>query len=309
MAVERSGHPVFLHTHATNHVAHYLLQQKSIPGLKSAQIVRPEVTVGKSRFDFLLKKNGMDCYLEVKSCTQFGNGVAMFPDAVTQRGRKHILELAQMAREGIMTAVLFLVHHPKVRWFMPDFHTDLAFSKALLSAKNDIQIIAAALGWEKDLTRVPQVHPLKIPWRYVRKEVHDAGSYLLVIHLKKSRQIRVGRLGKMPFSKGYHVYVGSAMKGLSARISRHRNRNKTLHWHIDYLTAQADHILALPIRASTCLECGISRKMASILKPGPDGFGASDCRCPTHLFHSATDPLHNRAFHDMLQSFRMRHPD
>ncbi len=128
LAAERKGFPILLHTHLTNQVARYLIEAKSIPSLDEAEIVRQEVSLGKSRFDFLLKENGADLYLEVKSCTLFGNGVAMFPDAVTERGRRHLLELAEMGRNGIRAMILFVVHYPHVEWFMPDFHTDYEFS-------------------------------------------------------------------------------------------------------------------------------------------------------------------------------------
>ena len=86
LAVQRNGSPIFLHTHITNQVARYLIERRLIPPLEGAEIVKGEVSHGRSRFDFLLREHGRDLYLEVKSCTLFGNGVAMFPDAVTERG-------------------------------------------------------------------------------------------------------------------------------------------------------------------------------------------------------------------------------
>jgi sugar fermentation stimulation protein A len=135
VAVEREGAPVFLHTHDTNQVARYLIENNLVLPLKNATVKKAEVSVGRNRFDFLLGRNGKDIYLEVKSCTLFGNAVAMFPDAITERGRRHVLELAEMARSGIQTMIMFLVHSPKVTWFMPDYHTDFSFSTTLLAAR------------------------------------------------------------------------------------------------------------------------------------------------------------------------------
>jgi sugar fermentation stimulation protein A len=308
VAVERKGSPIFLHTHLTNQVARYLIEARSIPSLEQAEIVREEVPYGRSRFDFLLNDNAGDLYLEVKSCTLFGNGVAMFPDAVTQRGRKHLLELAQMARKGVNTMILFIVHYPHVNWFMPDFHTDYAFSSALLQARHEARVMPVAIEWKRDLSIGEQVKVLEVPWSYLEGEVADRGSYLLVLGLDRDKPVRAGRLGTMLFRKGYYIYVGSAMANLTARIERHKRLRKKEHWHIDYLTHAADSMLALPIRSSRKEECSIAKALSSILAHGPAGFGSSDCACKTHLFRSNDNPLHAEAFHDVLQSFRMRHP-
>ena len=146
LAVQRKGFPIFLHTHITNQVALYLIERRLIPPLEGAEVIKGEVSHGRSRFDFLLRENGGDLYLEVKSCTLFGNGVAMFPDAVTERGKRHLLELAEMGRNrGIRPMMLFIVHYPNVRWIMPDFHTDYDFSLSMLKVRNDIMILPVAI--------------------------------------------------------------------------------------------------------------------------------------------------------------------
>jgi sugar fermentation stimulation protein A len=307
VAVERYGSPIFLHTHLTNQVARYLIEARSIPSLEQAEIVREEVPYGRSRFDFLLNDNGGDLYLEVKSCTLFGNGVAMFPDAVTERGRKHLRELAEMARKGMKTMILFIVHYPHVNWFMPDFHTDYAFSKALLEARHEARVIPVAIEWKSDLSIGEEVKILEVPWSYLEGEAADRGSYLLVLGFERDQLVRAGRLGSMPFQKGHYIYVGSAMTNLTARIERHKRMRKKEHWHIDYLTRAADSMVALPIRSSRREECSIAESLSSILAHGPAGFGSSDCGCKSHLFWSKDNPLHAEAFHDVLQRYRMRH--
>ena len=296
-------------THETNRAAQYLLENDLIPPLRGSRILRTEVTMGKSRFDFLIERDGRELYLEVKSCTLFGNGVAMFPDAVTARGRRHLLELAAMSRRGVRSAVLFLVHCPRVQWFMPDYHTDLDFSRTLLDVREEVQVIPAAIGWKRDLTLDRQsTKILTIPWDYLVREVKDRGSYLVIVEVPSKTRLQAGRLAARNFPKGYYVYVGSAMSDLSARLARHTRKTKKLRWHIDYLTAKADRIIPLPIRSSERLECGIAEALSAILKPGPGGFGSSDCRCAGHLFFSATNPLHSADFHRVLQRFRMNYP-
>ncbi|MDY6951343.1 MAG: DNA/RNA nuclease SfsA [Thermodesulfobacteriota bacterium] len=308
LAVERDGCPVFLHTHATNRVAQYLIEKKLIPPLKKARIIQAEVPVGRSRFDFLLHEKGRDLYMEVKSCTLFGNKVAMFPDAVTERGKRHLLELSEMARKGIPTVVLFLVHSPRVKCFMPDYHTDFGFSTTMLKVREKVRIVPVAIGWKKDLTLQKEIRVLDIPWQYLKQEVKDRGSYLLLLRLDKKKTIKVGQLGKLQFAKGYYIYVGSAMGNLSARMARHRRQGKSPHWHIDYLTEKAESVTPIPVRSSQRLECDMAKALSTLMDEGPARFGSSDCQCPTHLFWSPENPLHLAAFHHVLQHFRMREP-
>ncbi|NOZ23145.1 MAG: DUF123 domain-containing protein, partial [Planctomycetes bacterium] len=263
---------------------------------------------GHSRFDFLLRRGGRKFFMEVKSCTLFGNGVAMFPDAITERGRRHLLELAKLGRKRPKPIVLFLVQTPHVRWFMPDYHTDLAFSQAFLKVRDRVQILPVSIGWNSDLSLMPDVKLLDVPWNYLRQEVKDRGSYLLLLELRRRRRVSVGRLGDVVFDKGYYIYVGSAMRNLSARIARHLHKRKRFHWHIDYLRQVADSVTPLPIRSSERMECQIAEALSGLLPAGPDGFGSSDCACPTHLFRSNENPLHSRPFHDLLEGFRLRHP-
>ena len=309
VAVERDGVPVFLHTHVTNRVARWLLEQRRVPGLHGARVIRAEVPVGRSRFDFLLRDRRGDIYLEVKSCTLFGNGVAMFPDAITERGRRHLIELAELARNGARSVVLFVVHTPSAQYFMPDYHTDLAFSRTFLDVRKDVRILPLAVTWRKDLTLGNEQELLNIPWRYIDREAQDRGSYMVVLGFQRDAVIDVGKLGPHCFRRGYYVYVGSAMKGLSARIARHRRLRKKHHWHIDYIRPAASECEILPIRASQRLECDLAAALGRILAPGPRGFGSSDCACEGHLFFSKTHPLRRRDFHEVLERFRMRQPD
>jgi len=308
LAVQRKGLPIFLHTHMTNQVARYLIEEKLIPPLGGAEVIKEEVSRGKSRFDFLLRENGRDFYLEVKSCTLFGNGVAMFPDAVTDRGKRHLIELAEMGRNGIRSRILFIVHYPHVKWFMPDFHTDYDFSTTMLKVRNDLVILPIAIEWKSDLSISQEVRILEIPWEYLTQEIKDRGSYLLILQLEREKLIEIGRLDKIMFQKGYYIYVGSAMGNLSARIERHRGKRKKEHWHIDYLAQAADGILPIPIRSSQRQECEIAHALSPIMKHGPSGFGSSDCHCLTHLFWMGKNPLQMEAFHTVLQRFRMRNP-
>jgi sugar fermentation stimulation protein A len=305
VAVEKAGVPVMLHTHHTNTVVRHLLEKGHISGLREYSIVRQEVTLGNSRFDFLLEKGKKKFILEVKSCTLFGKRIAMFPDAVTARGRRHVLELDELRSHGYEGGVLFVIHSPSPRYFMPEHHTDLAFAQTLYSLKNRIMVKAISVGWGKDLTLSHTIQELKIPWDLGRKEAHDCGDYILILKVKKAGKIDVGSFGKYNFTQGYYCYAGSARRHLTKRIERHQRTRKNLHWHIDYLRNSAEFIAALPVRSSDRLECEIADALSRIASLPVPGFGSSDCSCGTHLFRMEENPLRSPTFIELLQYFRI----
>ncbi len=305
VAVERNGLPIMLHTHVNNLVARRLIEESRVPGLDGAAVVKPEVTIGNSRFDFLLEKDGRQIVAEVKSCTLVGDRIAMFPDAVTARGTKHLLELAELAQSGTCGAfVLFIIHWPGAGYFLPEWHTDLEFSRTLRAVKDIVSIRAVAVAWNKDLAPAGS-HPVEIPWHIVDSEAQDSGSYIFIMRLTRDRRLRIGGLGEVRFRKGYYLYVGSAKTNLSKRIERHRRTIKKHHWHIDYLRAAAEYHAALPVRASSDLECGIASELEKLSEWSVPGFGSTDCGCRSHLFGMANDPLHDRAFIKLLMYFRI----
>ncbi|MBE0556593.1 MAG: DNA/RNA nuclease SfsA, partial [Proteobacteria bacterium] len=221
VAVEREGVPLLLHTHLNNAVAAALIGAKRIPGLEDATVVRAEVREGHSRFDFLLERGGRPFYLEVKSCTLVGRSIAMFPDAVTLRGKRHLEELAALSRRGTACGVLFLVHWPQARFFLPDYHTDLAFAQTFAEVRKDLLIKAVSLSWRPDLRLATEVRDVTIPWGTIEREARDAGSYIILLHIPRGVTATVGSLGEVVFSAGYYLYVGTARRALTKRLERH----------------------------------------------------------------------------------------
>lgn len=106
----------------------------------------------------------------------------------------------------------------------------------------------------------------------------------MVFHLLEGTRIRVGRKGDIDFPAGYYLYVGSARSGLEARIARHRRREKRLHWHIDYLSLEAEFVRAYPFPGDTLKECGLAELLAQVCAWSVPRFGSSDCHCQSHLF-------------------------
>ena len=308
VAVEDGRDVIFLHTQRTNAVARSLLEARRIPGLEAYSVVGAEVPVGRRRFDFLLAAGRRRLLLEVKSCTLCGRSLAMFPDAVTARGREHLLALAEQARGGTPAGVLFVVHASRARAFLPDYHTDPAFAEALASVRHRIRVQAVAVTWRSDLTLDPEVHDLPIPWEILARENRDRGSYLLVLHLPRKRRLEVGSLGVLSLERGFYVYAGSALGGLTRRIARHRRAAKRPHWHVDSLRRVSRLAAVFPIRSGQRLECDLARGLAAAADWTVPGFGASDCACPSHLYGMAEDPRRRPAFVELLVRFRMDRP-
>jgi len=114
------------------------------------------------------------------------------------------------------------------------------------------------------------------------------GSYVLLIQLPEEQTIKIGSLKAAHFPDVYYAYVGSAMGGFKPRLRRHLKGNKKPHWHIDYLLAKTLVTGIILGESKDRVECAIaqalSRQFDSI-----SSFGASDCKCKSHLFFSADE--------------------
>ena len=109
---------------------------------KNAKI-RREVTHNKSRFDFYIEDGNRKIFLEVKGCTLEQEGIAMFPDAPTERGVKHIEELIGCVNEGFEAYILFVIQMKPIKFFMPNDSTHKAFGDALRKARDGgVRILA-----------------------------------------------------------------------------------------------------------------------------------------------------------------------
>ena len=121
-----------------NKVVDEALRQGRIEKLKAYDYIEREKTFGNSRFDFkLLKESGEEYFLEVKGVTFEQEGSTMFPDAPTDRGRKHLLELIQAKNSGRGAGVLFLIQMEDVKDFTPYDLMDKPFGDALRLAYSE----------------------------------------------------------------------------------------------------------------------------------------------------------------------------
>lgn len=136
-AIEVDGTLVNVDTALPNRVVHEAVTAGAIPELAGYDEARREVKYGaNSRIDLLLSKKRSKklCYVEVKNTTLAEGRLALFPDAVTERGRKHLGELANMVAEGHRAVQLFFVSRDDVRRFSPADDIDPAYGAALREA-------------------------------------------------------------------------------------------------------------------------------------------------------------------------------
>ena len=117
----------------------------------------------------------------------------------------------------------------------------------------------------------------------------DKGLYIAVFYLLKAQDLQIGKLGRIFFWQGYYFYVGSAQRNLSARIERHGQKNKSLQWHIDYLSVKAEMLGAIVITGPRERECKLANELAGMYELAGPWFGSSDCRCDGHLFYASDD--------------------
>ena len=105
-----------------------------IIGIGENAVLRREVKHGDSRFDFYIEDGDRHIFLEVKGCTLERDGAALFPDAPTERGVKHLRELTACLSNGYEAYVLFVIQMKGVHVFRPNDETDKLFGDALREA-------------------------------------------------------------------------------------------------------------------------------------------------------------------------------
>lgn len=113
------------------------------------------------------------------------------------------------------------------------------------------------------------------------------GCYCLIINVDGKMELKIGKLGKIKFKRGYYVYVGSAMNSLKSRIRRHLSEDKKLHWHVDYLLKKAKIRDVIYNESTRKIECELSEYISK-KTDGIKGFGCSDCECESHLYYFKT---------------------
>ena len=131
VAVQKGDLYINMDSQAPNRAAAEAMP-RLFPGLT---LLRPEAAFGESRLDFYLEQGDKKTFVEVKGVTLEENGIALFPDAPTERGVKHLTELENCLKAGYGAAILFVIQMKGPRLFRPNWATHPAFGEALAHAK------------------------------------------------------------------------------------------------------------------------------------------------------------------------------
>jgi len=298
IGVLKNNRVVFLHTLRNNDLAEHLLRNRLIPGLEKYRILRREAPSpqGNSRFDFLLEKEGEPCYLEVKSCSLFQGAMAMFPDAPTERGRRHLLELKELHEEGYQCAVLIIVQDDEAGYFLPEYHTDPDFADAFLQCREALQFYAVGSRMEGDMVFPESVKTLKIPWKILEEENKDRGCYILLLEIPRKVQ-----LGEREYPPGFYLLPGYCSRELQKHMNRLLRKRKQAADRAAVLRRAATGAKALALRSSVNPLEELITDLSALFEELP-------AEAPERLFYSMENPLGQQPFIERLLYFRMERP-
>ena len=128
---------VGINTHKANRITQHALENNLIKELKNSSHIKPEVFFNKkTRFDFLIEKKNQKIFVEVKNVTLFrSKKIAEFPDAVTERGSKHLITLIDAIKKGYKCYLLFLVQIQNMEKFKIAKDIDTEYYNNYLIAK------------------------------------------------------------------------------------------------------------------------------------------------------------------------------
>ncbi len=151
--------------HLANALVAEALLRHAIPGFHGYRILRREPALGRNRVDFLLARGKRQCFLEVKSVTLVKEGVALFPDAPTLRGRTHLEHLIAARRRGVGAGILFVVQRSDAEVFAPNWDADPEFGEALsLAARARVRVDALVCRVNPRGVRLDRPIPIRIGW-------------------------------------------------------------------------------------------------------------------------------------------------
>jgi sugar fermentation stimulation protein A len=159
IAVFSEGIWVLINSGFHSDLAQEIIETGMISEFEGLKVKKREYTYGNSRLDFLLSDQESCLLLEVKGCTLVEDGHAKFPDAPTERGKRHVEELIKAKKEGFKAAVLFIIPREDAEVFSPNWKMDPEFSHALERAEEQgVLIIAYSFQMsynKKNLTLTP----------------------------------------------------------------------------------------------------------------------------------------------------------
>lgn len=148
-------------------------------GIGPLDELRAEYKLGDSRFDFYARKGEEKILVEVKGCTLEQDGLAMFPDAPTQRGLKHVKELTAYAKEGWKCFVLIVIQMKGIHTFRPNWATQPEFGEALRqAAQAGVTLLAMDCVVAPDSMKLDKPVPIDLEWTGAERDGSGAGAFL-----------------------------------------------------------------------------------------------------------------------------------
>ena len=143
ICVEKEGILVCIDSRSANDIYFDFLKNGYEEELLPIDGLKREVKYLNSRFDIGLITNGQQMLIEIKSVNLVEDSHAMFPDAPTIRGNRHIRELIEAQSVGLKAGIVFIIQRPDASTFSPHWGMDPAFSESLLLAKKNGLFIKA----------------------------------------------------------------------------------------------------------------------------------------------------------------------
>lgn len=142
VAVRKGDRLVNMDSQAPNKAVGEWLKNGNL--FKDIHLLKPESKYGSSRFDFYCEYEDKRAFIEVKGVTLENDNAVSFPDAPTERGARHVSELAECIKEGYEAYIIFVVQMKNVLYFEPNEAHDPVFARALRNAcEQGVKVIAA----------------------------------------------------------------------------------------------------------------------------------------------------------------------
>ena len=146
---------VNMDSQAPNAAAFIGIKENKVKEIQNLTHLKREVTFGNSRFDLYFEALDDDTlqkgFIEVKGVTLESDGICMFPDAPTERGTKHVLEMVEAVKQGYRGVILFIVQMKGPSLFKLNWEMDRAFAEAVqFASENGVEVLVYDAVVEKD---------------------------------------------------------------------------------------------------------------------------------------------------------------
>lgn len=154
---------VGINTAIPNKLAFDGISSGEIKELAGYKTVKREVKFGDSRFDIFAENDNEKCFVEVKNVTMKVGNYALFPDAITTRGQKHLKTLMEVKAAGMRAAMLYIIQRGDVEVFAPAIEIDPDYAKALKLAVNaGVEVIAMQVNVSPSAITFSKILPVEI---------------------------------------------------------------------------------------------------------------------------------------------------